>query len=137
MTLGKFVRHFLPVLKDMPAQYIYEPWTAPLAVQRRAKCILGKDYPLPIVDHAEASKRCRDVMGTAYAANRLAANAVQLEIAQLLLPLLHQGGLYQPPLDEWVVTELSRRWRRSRGIGPQIGREGQVPLERGKEAKES
>ncbi|GJP30067.1 hypothetical protein CLOM_g22285 [Closterium sp. NIES-68] len=72
---GKFVRHFLPVLKDMPAQYIYEPWTAPLAVQRRAKCILGKDYPLPIVDHAEASKRCRDVMGTAYAANRLAANA--------------------------------------------------------------
>ncbi|CAI5466934.1 unnamed protein product [Closterium sp. Yama58-4] len=72
---GKFIRHFLPVLKDMPSQYIYEPWTAPLAVQRRANCIIGKDYPNPIVDHAEASKRCRDVMGAAYAANRSAANA--------------------------------------------------------------
>ncbi|CAI6012627.1 unnamed protein product [Closterium sp. NIES-65] len=54
---GKFIRHFLPVLKDMPSQYIYEPWTAPLAVQRKANCIIGKDYPRPIVDHAEASKR--------------------------------------------------------------------------------
>ncbi|CAI6010230.1 unnamed protein product, partial [Closterium sp. NIES-65] len=70
---GKFIRHFLPVLKDMPSQYIYEPWTAPLAVQRKANCIIGKDFPRPIVDHAEASKRCRDVMGAAYAANRAAA----------------------------------------------------------------
>ncbi|CAI5501300.1 unnamed protein product [Closterium sp. Naga37s-1] len=44
---GKFIRHFLPVLKDMPSQYIYEPWTAPLAVQCRANCIIGKDYPRP------------------------------------------------------------------------------------------
>eukprot|EP00897_Mesotaenium_endlicherianum_P010804 jgi/Mesen1/9752/ME000698S09229 len=44
---GKYIRHFLPVLKDMPAQYIYEPWTAPLAVQKKAKCIIGTDYPSP------------------------------------------------------------------------------------------
>jgi len=28
---------FLPVLKDMPAKYIYEPWTATKEVQQRAK----------------------------------------------------------------------------------------------------
>ncbi|CAI7758747.1 unnamed protein product [Closterium sp. NIES-54] len=72
---GKFIRHFLPVLKDMPSQYIYEPWTAPLAVQRKANCIIGKDYPRPIVDHAEASMRCRGIMGAAFAANRSAAHA--------------------------------------------------------------
>jgi hypothetical protein len=35
----------LPFLQDMPAKYIFEPWTAPLAVQQAAGCIIGKDYP--------------------------------------------------------------------------------------------
>uniref|UniRef100_K1PGB0 Cryptochrome-2 n=1 Tax=Magallana gigas TaxID=29159 RepID=K1PGB0_MAGGI len=45
-----------PVLKGYPAKYIYEPWTAPESVQRAAKCIIGKDYPVPMVNHAEVSK---------------------------------------------------------------------------------
>lgn len=31
----------------MPKYYIYEPWTAPLAVQKKANCIIGVDYPRP------------------------------------------------------------------------------------------
>jgi hypothetical protein len=38
---GKFVRRFIPALKAMPSKYIYEPWTAPLEVQRKAGCIIG------------------------------------------------------------------------------------------------
>ena len=39
-----FVLHrFIPALKDIPDKYIYEPWTAPLEVQQRARCIIGKD----------------------------------------------------------------------------------------------
>jgi len=34
-----------PHPQDMPAKYIYEPWTAPLSVQQAAGCIVGKDYP--------------------------------------------------------------------------------------------
>lgn len=34
-------------LIDMPKQYIYEPWTAPLSIQKKAKCIIGEDYPKP------------------------------------------------------------------------------------------
>ncbi|KAL0719411.1 hypothetical protein Bca4012_068735 [Brassica carinata] len=67
---GKYIRHFLPVLKDMPKQYIYEPWTAPLSVQTKAKCIVGKDYPKPMVMHDEASKECKRRMGEAYALNK-------------------------------------------------------------------
>ncbi|KNC82545.1 hypothetical protein SARC_05172 [Sphaeroforma arctica JP610] len=48
---GDHVRHFVPVLKDMPKKYIYEPWLAPLTVQKKANCIIGKDYPYPVVDH--------------------------------------------------------------------------------------
>ncbi|MCO5566787.1 hypothetical protein L7F22_020467 [Adiantum nelumboides] len=67
---GKYIRHFLPILKDMPKAYIYEPWTAPLEVQKKAGCIIGKDYPKPVVDHSAASKQCRDMMGAAYALNK-------------------------------------------------------------------
>lgn len=67
---GDYVRHFLPVLRDMPAKYIYEPWTAPKEVQRRAGCVVGRDYPAPIVDHATASKQNMSRMKAAYDANK-------------------------------------------------------------------
>ena len=37
--------------------YIYEPWTAPINVQKKANCIIGKDYPAPIVNHEVVSNR--------------------------------------------------------------------------------
>ncbi|XP_031265156.1 (6-4)DNA photolyase [Pistacia vera] len=67
---GNYIRHFLPVLKDMPKQYIYEPWTAPLSVQTQAKCIIGRDYPKPVVSHDSASKECKRKLGEAYALNQ-------------------------------------------------------------------
>merc|ERR1719230_501706 len=51
---GEFVRHFIPELKHMPNKFIYKPWTAPMEVQRKAGCIIGTDYPAPIVDHPTA-----------------------------------------------------------------------------------
>ncbi|KAF6102847.1 cryptochrome circadian regulator 2 [Phyllostomus discolor] len=35
---------------------IYEPWNAPESIQKAAKCIIGVDYPRPIVNHAETSR---------------------------------------------------------------------------------
>mmetsp|Transcript_28797 Transcript_28797/g.65075 ORF Transcript_28797/g.65075 Transcript_28797/m.65075 type:complete len:170 (-) Transcript_28797:65-574(-) len=52
---GKYIREFVPELANMPSKYIYAPWEAPLEVQKAAKCIVGKDYPKPIVDHRKAS----------------------------------------------------------------------------------
>jgi cryptochrome len=67
---GAYVKHYLPVLKNMPAKYVYEPWLAPLDVQKKAGCVVGVDYPAPIVDHATASKACIDKIATAYAAHK-------------------------------------------------------------------
>ncbi|PIN12066.1 Deoxyribodipyrimidine photolyase/cryptochrome [Handroanthus impetiginosus] len=67
---GNFIRHFLPILKDMPREYIYEPWTAPLSIQVKAKCIIGKDYPKPVVDHDLASKECKQMLHEAYELNK-------------------------------------------------------------------
>ena len=38
---GSFVKHYLPALRKFPAKYIYEPWKAPLNLQREAGCIIG------------------------------------------------------------------------------------------------
>lgn len=53
---GDYIRRYLPVLKNFPTRYIHEPWNAPESVQRAARCIIGKDYPLPMVNHAIASR---------------------------------------------------------------------------------
>lgn len=53
---GEYIKKYLPVLKKYPPKYIYEPWTAPLSVQKAAGCVLGRDYPKPIVDHKVAMK---------------------------------------------------------------------------------
>lgn len=52
---GNFVRKYLPVLKAFPAKYVHEPWMAPRELQERAGCIVGVDYPEPMLNHAEAS----------------------------------------------------------------------------------
>ncbi|XP_044785158.1 cryptochrome-2 isoform X2 [Bubalus bubalis] len=53
---GDYIRRYLPKLKGFPSRYIYEPWNAPESIQKAAKCVIGVDYPQPIVNHAEASR---------------------------------------------------------------------------------
>ncbi|KAF4009414.1 hypothetical protein G4228_000244 [Cervus hanglu yarkandensis] len=53
---GDYIRRYLPKLKGFPSRYIYEPWNAPESIQKAAKCVIGVDYPRPIVNHAEASR---------------------------------------------------------------------------------
>ncbi|XP_009868834.1 PREDICTED: cryptochrome-1, partial [Apaloderma vittatum] len=53
---GDYIRRYLPVLRGFPAKYIYDPWNAPESIQKAAKCIIGVNYPKPMVNHAEASR---------------------------------------------------------------------------------
>uniref|UniRef100_H3AWN2 Cryptochrome circadian regulator 4 n=1 Tax=Latimeria chalumnae TaxID=7897 RepID=H3AWN2_LATCH len=59
---GHYIRKYLPVLKNFPSKYIYEPWTAPEEVQQQAGCVIGKDYPFPMVNHKEVSKNSLHLM---------------------------------------------------------------------------
>eukprot|EP00088_Acartia_fossae_P027445 TRINITY_DN2820_c0_g1_i12.p1 TRINITY_DN2820_c0_g1~~TRINITY_DN2820_c0_g1_i12.p1 ORF type:complete len:1093 (-),score=297.82 TRINITY_DN2820_c0_g1_i12:127-3405(-) len=63
---GDFIRRYIPVLKNFPTRYIHEPWTAPEAVQKSAKCIIGVDYPKPMCNHAHVSKLNMDRMKQVY-----------------------------------------------------------------------
>ena len=54
---GAYVRRWVPELARVPTRFIHEPWAIPADEQRRAGCIIGKDYPAPIVDHSWARAR--------------------------------------------------------------------------------
>jgi deoxyribodipyrimidine photo-lyase len=48
---GVYVRRWVVELSHVPDQYIHTPWEMPVDVQTRVGCVVGKDYPAPIVDH--------------------------------------------------------------------------------------
>ena len=76
---GAYVRRWLPQLAKFPTKYIYEPWLAPIADQKAAGCIIGRDYPKPIVEHTSTSKANMEKMAKAYAAHKAAEGGGEKE----------------------------------------------------------
>ncbi|MFD1744335.1 cryptochrome/photolyase family protein [Rhizobium helianthi] len=54
---GDYVRRFVPEIANLPTKYIHKPFEAPREVLARAGVTLGKTYPNPIVNHAQARDR--------------------------------------------------------------------------------
>jgi deoxyribodipyrimidine photo-lyase len=53
---GVYVRRHVPELRQVPGEFLAEPWRMPAEAQEAAGCVIGRDYPEPIVDHAEARR---------------------------------------------------------------------------------
>lgn len=54
---GDYVRRWVPELANIPIKYLHAPWETPPELQKQVGCVVGSDYPTPIVDHAMARKR--------------------------------------------------------------------------------
>jgi deoxyribodipyrimidine photo-lyase len=51
---AKFIKKYLPEFKNWPSKAVHAPWLAVPRGETLAGIQLGKDYPMPIVDHAQA-----------------------------------------------------------------------------------
>jgi deoxyribodipyrimidine photo-lyase len=54
---GVYVRRWVPELRDVPDARLAEPWTMTADEQAAAGCVIGRDYPAPIVEHAVERRR--------------------------------------------------------------------------------
>jgi deoxyribodipyrimidine photo-lyase len=54
---GAYVRRWVPELSGVPDAFIHNPLEMSADKQAHAGCVIGKDYPTPIVDHAKARQR--------------------------------------------------------------------------------
>ncbi len=54
---GVYVRRWVPELRDVPLDKLVEPWTMTDDEQSEAGCVIGRDYPAPIVEHAVERRR--------------------------------------------------------------------------------
>jgi deoxyribodipyrimidine photo-lyase len=63
---GEYVRRWVPELAALPSEHLHAPWMAQAGALEQAEVELGRDYPRPIVDHAQARQAALD----AYAQTR-------------------------------------------------------------------
>jgi len=54
---GAFIKQYLPQLSGLDARDIHAPWLVPKDELKACGIVLGRDYPRPVVDHAEARQR--------------------------------------------------------------------------------
>ncbi len=67
---GAYVRRWVPELAGVPAAHVHDPWAMDEEAQAACGCLVGRDYPAPIVDHAEARARALAAYGAAREAGR-------------------------------------------------------------------
>ncbi len=56
---GVFIREWVPELTNVPLKYLHEPDKMPSDVQQAADCVIGEDYPAPLVDHGVVAREAR------------------------------------------------------------------------------
>ena len=54
---GTYVRRYVPELAEVPDKYLAEPSRMSPEEQEACGCVIGRDYPEPMVDHKEAREQ--------------------------------------------------------------------------------
>ncbi|MEM8534169.1 MAG: deoxyribodipyrimidine photo-lyase [Chloroflexota bacterium] len=58
---GEYIRHYIPELQNVSTKFIHEPWKMPKDIQNKVGIQLGRDYPMPLVDHATQRQRALEM----------------------------------------------------------------------------
>jgi deoxyribodipyrimidine photo-lyase len=61
---GRYVKRWIPELAALEPRYIHAPWAAPREALRHGNIRLGKEYPLPLIEHATARQRALEAFAS-------------------------------------------------------------------------
>lgn len=56
---GAFIHQYVPELAQIPAPDVFTPWHIPILAQQLYQCVIGKDYPSPIVPYDQAVEQAK------------------------------------------------------------------------------
>lgn len=103
-------------------QYIYCPHKAPPDVQKKAKCIIGTDYPFPILDEHAEKDRCIARLKNAFALGLHGDSKEVLDgSAEGMLRAKHEesgvsaGGEAEVKSEKQIKDEKGKRKREKEG----------------------
>ncbi len=60
---GAFIRRYVPELRALPTPYLAEPHKTPPLLQEMLGCVIGRDYPSPIVDAKKSYQAAKVRLG--------------------------------------------------------------------------
>ncbi|KAK1931659.1 (6-4)DNA photolyase [Phytophthora citrophthora] len=103
---GHFIRKYVPELRNMPDKFVHEPWKASLKVQRDAGCLIGKNYPFPIVDSKLALSRCITGMSLAYSDSETESTASSVSSSRTQTDDADTGGS-----SPWSADDMCYNYR--------------------------
>lgn len=63
---GIFIKKWIPELRFVPIELIHQPYLMDFETQKKSECIIGIDYPFPIVDIKETSKKAKNKISKIY-----------------------------------------------------------------------
>jgi deoxyribodipyrimidine photo-lyase len=106
---GRFVRRWVPELREVPDSWLSRPELMPRSLQERVGCVVGRDYPRPVVEHASAVREARARIG----AVRGSARA-----RRLAREVYRRHGSRKQPLGSRARGGAARR--RTSGRSPQL-----------------
>lgn len=53
---GEYIKRYVPELSHVPIEYIHQPWLMSIDIQEKIECIIGQDYPEPMIDLDKAAQ---------------------------------------------------------------------------------
>jgi len=62
LSAGDDCSRLSPHLARVPLELLAEPWRMTPDEQMRAGCVIGRDYPAPVVEHLAAARAARDAV---------------------------------------------------------------------------